>query len=196
MDKCRADTLPRHRRSPIPPAPPTPPPPPSTLARRCRHSACSLGPRPCLVVALGAPGRYTASLLAVWCGGAVENYDLYPERRTTDDKGRKVAKSRTNVYQLEQRRCGSKGPENGRLPWSRDTHLPAWWLSRRGPPLRTPERSLSSVRACRGLRSSIHSVRPQRRGISALHQAPPREAAPPPALRRPRARRERAKRAS
>ena len=44
----------------------------------------------------------------MWCGGAVENYDLYPERRTTDDKGRKVAKSRTNVYQLEQRRCGSE----------------------------------------------------------------------------------------
>ena len=34
---------------------------------------------------------------------------------TTDDKGRKVAKSRTNVYQLEQRRCVL---ENGRLPWS------------------------------------------------------------------------------
>ena len=39
------------------------------------------------------------------------------------------------------------------LLMSTPPHLPAWWLLGRRPLLRTPERRLSSLAACRGLSS-------------------------------------------
>ena len=113
MDKC--DT---------PPHPPRPAPPRPTPHHVHRQSLSPLPipaswPHPCPLPQ--PPGRtpppapapsppplsrYTASLLSVYTDGPVENYNLYPESRSTDETHHRVTKfpSMQNVYELERRR--------------------------------------------------------------------------------------------
>ena len=106
--------------------------------------------------------KYTASLLSFYTNGPVENYNLYPESRSTDEAHRKTSKavalSSQNVYQLELRRRAHRASVFNRMSVRRKSSVEV--VSRRTASIATSIIGRSTRESVRENRLERHEEMP------------------------------------